>query len=180
MLNWGKSPVTTDSTFTLQWRPKLSSEKNSMEIKPLWKPPLNPLIITDIGSELLTYFVTLSRSVTRNVKSKDVDMRTINNPQHTRALETIEFFLNEFHWIQWIMTKSKSGIVTKVIIHLLTDTLPALVIKSAFSLLTLGRNLLPVTIQNRYQSTGSEIIGKIMDWRCNVVEKGHRKTQLCI
>ena len=53
------------------------------------------------------------------------------------------------------MTKSKSGMVTKVITHLLTDTLPLLVIKSAFSLLPLGRYLLPVTTQNRYQSTGS-------------------------
>ena len=70
----------------------------------------------------------------------------------------IEFFLNEFHWIQriqWIMTKSKSGMVTKVIVHLLTDTLPVLVIKSAFSLLPLDRYLLPVTTQNRYRPTVS-------------------------
>ena len=45
--------------------------------------------------------------------------------------------------------------VTKVIIHMLTDALPVLVIKSAFSLLPLGRYLLPVTTQERYQSTGS-------------------------
>ena len=45
--------------------------------------------------------------------------------------------------------------VAKVINHLLTDTLPVLVIKSAFSLLPLGRYLLPVTTQNTYQSTGS-------------------------
>ena len=46
----------------------------------------------------------------------------------------MEVFLHEFHWIQriqWIMTKSKSGMVTKVITNLLTDTLPVLVIKSA-------------------------------------------------
>ena len=30
------------------------------------------------------------------------------------------------------MTKSKSGMVTKVITHLPTDTLPVLIIKSAF------------------------------------------------
>ena len=53
------------------------------------------------------------------------------------------------------MAKSKSGMVTKVITHLLTDTLPVLVIKSAFSLLPLGRYLLPVTTQNRYQPTDS-------------------------
>ena len=47
------------------------------------------------------------------------------------------------------------GMVTKVITNPLTDTLPVLVIKSAFSLLPLGRYLLSVTTQNRYQSTGS-------------------------
>ena len=45
--------------------------------------------------------------------------------------------------------------VTKVITHLLTDTLPVLVIESVFSLLTLGGYLLPVTTQNIHQSTGS-------------------------
>ena len=53
------------------------------------------------------------------------------------------------------MTKSKSGMVNKVMTHMLTDTLPVLAIKSAFSLLPLSRYLLPVTTQNRYQSIGS-------------------------
>ena len=53
------------------------------------------------------------------------------------------------------MTKSKSGMVTKVITHLLTDTLPVLVINSAFSLLLLDRYPLPVTFRNRYQYTSS-------------------------
>ena len=53
------------------------------------------------------------------------------------------------------MKKSKIGMVTKVITHLLTDTLPVLVIKSAFSLLSQGRYLLLVTTLNRYHSTGS-------------------------
>ena len=53
------------------------------------------------------------------------------------------------------MTKSKSGMVIKVINHLLTDALPVLVIKGALSLLPLGRYLLPVTTWNRYQSKGS-------------------------
>ena len=51
--------------------------------------------------------------------------------------------------------RSPRGTVTKVITHLLTDTLSVLVIKSAFSLLPLGRYLLPLTTQNRYQSIGS-------------------------
>ena len=53
------------------------------------------------------------------------------------------------------MIKSKSGMVTKVVTHLLTDTLPVLVIKGGFSLLPLGKYLLPVTTWNRYKSTGS-------------------------
>ena len=53
------------------------------------------------------------------------------------------------------MTKSKSGMVTKVITHLLIDTSPVAVFESTFSLLLLGRYLLPVTTQKRYQSTGS-------------------------
>ena len=52
------------------------------------------------------------------------------------------------------MTKSISGIVTKGITHLLTYTLQVLLIKSAFSLLPLGRYLLPLTTWNRYQYTG--------------------------
>ena len=53
------------------------------------------------------------------------------------------------------MTKSESGMVTKVITHLLTDTLSVLVIKRTFSLLPLGRYLLPITTRTRYQSTCS-------------------------
>ena len=70
----------------------------------------------------------------------------------------LEFSLNDFLWIQriqWIMTKYKSGMVTKGITHLLTDTLPVLVIKSAFSLLSLGRYPLALTTLNRYQSKDS-------------------------
>ena len=62
---------------------------------------------------------------------------------------------NNFQRIQWTITKSKSGMVTKFITHLLTDTLPVLIIKRAFSLIPLGRYLLPVTTWNRNQSTGS-------------------------
>ena len=58
-------------------------------------------------------------------------------------------------WIQWIMTISNSSMVTIDILYLATDIFPVLVIQSEFSLLPLGRYLLPVTTQNRYQSTGS-------------------------
>ena len=49
--------------------------------------------------------------------------------------------------------KIQSGMVTKIVTHLLTGTLQVLVIKSA--LLLLGRYLWPVTTQNRYKSIGS-------------------------
>ena len=53
------------------------------------------------------------------------------------------------------MTKSKSGMVTRGITHLATNTLLVLVIKSVFSLLPLGRYLLPLTTLNRYQPADS-------------------------
>ena len=58
------------------------------------------------------------------------------------------------------MTKSKSSMVTRDITHLATDTLPVTVIQSEFSLLPLGRYLLPVTTHNRYQRTDSS--GKLL------------------
>ena len=70
----------------------------------------------------------------------------------------MEFFLNEFPWIQRIqriMTKSQSGMVTKWITQLATNTLPVLVIQSAFSLLQLGGYLLSITTLNRYQPRDS-------------------------
>ena len=50
--------------------------------------------------------------------------------------------------------------VTRDITHLATDTLPVTIIQSEFSLLPLGRYLLPVTTQNRYQPTDSS--GKLL------------------
>ena len=76
---------------------------------------------------------------------------------------TIEFSLNDLPWIQriqWIMTKSKSSMVTRGITHLATVTLPVLVIQSVFSLLPLGRYPLPITIPSRYQPTDSS--GKLL------------------
>ena len=70
----------------------------------------------------------------------------------------MEFFLNEFPWIQRIqriMTKSQSGMVTKGITQLATNTLPVLVIQSSFSLLQLGGYLLSITTLNRYQPRDS-------------------------
>ena len=53
------------------------------------------------------------------------------------------------------MTKLKSSMVTRSITHLATDNLAVLVIQSVFSLLPLGRYLLPLTTLNRYQPTDS-------------------------
>ena len=75
---------------------------------------------------------------------------------------SIEFFLNEYHWIQWIqgiMTKSKNSIVTISTTYLDIVTFPVIVIESTFSLLhvhvPLGRYLLPLTTLNRYLSRHS-------------------------
>ena len=50
--------------------------------------------------------------------------------------------------------------VTRGITHLATDTLPMLVIQSVFSLLRLGRYLLPITTPSRYQPIDSS--GKLL------------------
>ena len=47
-----------------------------------------------------------------------------------------------------------------MVTHLATDTMPVLVIQSVFSLLPLGRYLLPITTLNRYQPTDSS--GKLL------------------
>ena len=49
-----------------------------------------------------------------------------------------QFSLNDFLWIQWIMKKSKSDMVTRGITHLATHSLLVLVIQRVFSLLPLG------------------------------------------
>ena len=70
----------------------------------------------------------------------------------------IEFFLNECHWIQrfqWIMTKSKNSIVTTGTTYLDIVTFPVIVVESTFSLLPMGRYLLPLTTLNRYLSRHS-------------------------
>ena len=88
----------------------------------------------------------------------------INMPLSTIGWEKIiEFSLNDFPWIQriqWIMTKSKTSMVTRSITHLPTDTLPVLVIQSVFSLLPLIRYPLPITTPSRYQPTDSS--GKLL------------------
>ena len=53
------------------------------------------------------------------------------------------------------MTKSKNGMVTRNIAYLTTDKFPMKVIESKFSLLPLGRYLLPLIILNRYLPNGS-------------------------
>ena len=71
---------------------------------------------------------------------------------------SIEFFLNECHWIQriqWIMTKSKNSIATTSTAYLDIIMFPVIVIESTFSLLPLGRYLLPLTTLNRYLSRHS-------------------------
>ena len=71
---------------------------------------------------------------------------------------TIEFFLNEFpwiQWIQWIVTKSKRGMATTGITQLAPNTLPVLVSWGTFSLLYLDGYLLSITSLNRYQPRDS-------------------------
>ena len=77
--------------------------------------------------------------------------------QHFSVIKTLEFFLNKFHWIQrlpWIITKSKSGKVTRAITHRAINTLSVVVIQVHFHYyLWVGRYLLALTTLNRYQPT---------------------------
>ena len=76
---------------------------------------------------------------------------------HAMALfgAIIEFSLNDFLWIQWIMTKSKSSMVTRDIVYLTVDTLLDIVVISNFPLLSVGWYLFRVLSGNRYLTRGS-------------------------
>ena len=81
------------------------------------------------------------------------------------------FFLNYFQWIQqiqWIMTKSKNGMVTRGITQSATDALPFTVIECAFTLLPLVRYPLWLTTVNRYyprDSNGNIVVYHYI-WEC--------------
>ena len=69
--------------------------------------------------------------------------------------DTLEFFLNECHWIlqiQWIRTKSKNSSVTTSTTYLDIVTFS---VESTFSLLPQSRYLLPLATLNRYLSSHS-------------------------
>ena len=68
-------------------------------------------------------------------------------PRSSKVLDTIEFSLNDFRRIR---TKSKNGLVSKDITYLASNTLPVLVIKSAFPLLSLVRYPFLLITQNRH------------------------------
>ena len=72
--------------------------------------------------------------------------------------KTIGFFLNDFLWIQriqWIMTKSKTSMVTREILHLTIDTFLDVVVKNNFPLLPVDWYLFRVVSGNRYLPRGS-------------------------
>ena len=68
--------------------------------------------------------------------------------------ETMEFSRNEFHWIPWIVAKSKNGMVTRSINYLASTTFPIIVIERTFFL---DRYLFPLTTPNRYLHSCSDI-----------------------
>ena len=64
----------------------------------------------------------------------------------------------ECYWIQkiqWIITKSKNSVVTTSTTYLDKVTFSVIVVESTFSLLPLGRYLLPLATWNRYLSRHS-------------------------
>ena len=74
------------------------------------------------------------------------------------SVESFEFSLNDFLWIQriqWIMIKSKSSMVTRDILCLTIDTCLDIVVKSNFPLLFVARYLFRVVSGNRHLPRGS-------------------------
>ena len=68
---------------------------------------------------------------------------------------SIEFFLNDFLWIQWIMIKCKNSIVTIHTLYLTIDTFLDVVVKKKFPLLSVGWYLFRVVSGDRYLPRGS-------------------------
>ena len=67
--------------------------------------------------------------------------------------KTFEFFLNDFLWIQriqWIVTKSKSGIVIRDILYLSIDIFFDVVVKENVPLLFVGWYLFTVVSGSKY------------------------------
>ena len=79
-------------------------------------------------------------------------------PEKTSYKSSFEFSLNCFcwiHWIQWILAKSKSSMVTRDSPYLITDIFLQAVVKKKFPLLSLVRDLFKVVSGNRYVTRGS-------------------------
>ena len=95
-------------------------------------------------------------------------MNSLNSADSTKA---IEFFPNDFlwiQWIQWIMTKSESSMVTRNILYLAIDTFLDLVVKYNFSLLSVGWYLFWGVSGNRYLPRSSNENGTLYyyHWQC--------------
>ena len=102
---------------------------------------IGPLAIKFVQSDLAKVAVHTS------------DVSWPNNLVKTQSQASSEFFLNSFRWIlqiQWIMTKSKTGLATRCGTYLATETLPGRVILRICPLLPLVTILLPLTTLNSY------------------------------
>ena len=81
----------------------------------------------------------------------------------------LEFFLNKFPRIQWIMTKSKSGMVTKGITHLATNTLPVLLLGTYPLQLTTLNRCQPTVSSGKFLFTTTSRNESIVRWRMSLV-----------
>ena len=73
----------------------------------------------------------------------------------SRRYWTIEFFLNDILWIQWIMTKSMISMLTRDILHLTILTFLDVVAKMNFPLLPVDWDLFRVVTGNKCLPRGS-------------------------
>ena len=91
----------------------------------------------------------LANSIVRDLKDSYHTFPFAGTNTQSKNRNLLDFFLNECHWIQRIMTKSKNSINNTSFAYLHIVTFPVIIIESTFYLLPLGRYLLPLTTLSR-------------------------------
>ena len=101
---------------------------------------------------LFNQMVLIDMFTSSNISSYII---TVIDCPHNRSKYVFEVSVNDFLYIQWIMTKSNSSMVTGDVLHLTIDTFLDEVVKKNFPLLSVGWYLFRVVSGNRYLSRGS-------------------------
>ena len=125
----------------------------------IWEEFNFALLSTNGNGYLIESALTMCSLVSTQVVCFHTVIRTFSffpKEKYSPCLWTavsMEFSLNEFHWIpwiQWIVTKSKNGMVIRSIVFLALYTLAVIAMESTFSSLLPIRYLLLLITLNRY------------------------------